>query len=120
MGGGGGLGKAVDAAVDIGIDALIVVARGIENGEGLLGGGCIVEIDEGLPIDFLIQDGELSSKLVGVQCTHRWSVMPWGLSRKSGWREEGAKGGFESDWGVVSSVGLFACEHCPEFSFHSD
>ena len=73
--GGGGLGKAVDAAVDVGIDALVVVAGRIEDAERFLRSGGVIEIDERLPVDFLIQDGELFPEFVGIERAHGLSVM---------------------------------------------
>lgn len=83
--GGGGLGEAMDAAMDVGIDPLVVISGRIEDGEGFLGGSGIIEVDEGATIDFLIENRKFRPKLVGIESAHVVSVMPQRQSRKLGW-----------------------------------
>ncbi len=69
-----GAGEGVGAAVDVGIDGFVVGARGIEDGEWFLGGGGIVQIDQGLAVDLLVQNGKLFARWQ--EMTHAQS-MPW-------------------------------------------
>jgi len=82
VGGSGRLGKPVNTTVDIGVDSLVVVPGRVENAKRFLGGGGVIEIDERFPVDLLIQDGKLLAKLIGIQSSHKGSVMPRRRSRK--------------------------------------
>lgn len=62
--------------MDIGIDPLVVIPRGIEDCQRLLGSCGIIEINQRLSVDFLMQDREFRSKFVGIQHAHTESVMP--------------------------------------------
>ena len=52
---GGAFGEGVDAAMDVGIVALVVVVKGVDDDAGLLRGGGIIEIDQRLAVDFLFE-----------------------------------------------------------------
>ena len=60
-----GVGRAhrerVEAAVDVAIVALVVVDERVDHGARLLGGGPVVEIDEGLAVDLLVQNREVGA-----------------------------------------------------------
>ena len=58
VGGGGGAGERVGATVDVRVDRFVIGARGVEYGERFLRGRGIVQIDQGLAIDWLVKDGK--------------------------------------------------------------
>ena len=58
--------EGMDAAVDVGVVAFVVVDEGLDDGGGLLGGGGVVEVDEGLAVDKLVQNGEVFSYFLDV------------------------------------------------------
>ena len=56
----GGLdGQVVGATVYVGVDGAVVVAQGVDHGEGFLGGGCVVEVDKRVAVHLLVEYGEL-------------------------------------------------------------
>ena len=55
-GGGGAIAQFVNAAMDIGVVVLVVMAQGIEHRARLLRGGGVVEVDQGLAVHLLIED----------------------------------------------------------------
>ena len=71
----------MNPSVDIGIDFLVVIPRGIEDAEGLLRSSRIIEINERLPVNLLTENGEVRPNLIRIECTHRLSVIPRELSR---------------------------------------
>src|ERR1035437_767969 len=58
-GGGGAIAQFMDAAVDIGIVVLVVIAQGIEHSARLLRGGGIVKVNQRLAVDLLVEDGKV-------------------------------------------------------------
>lgn len=59
--------ESMNAAVDVGIDGFVVISGGIEDREGFLGGGSIVEIDERPSVDLLVKDWESGAQGVWIQ-----------------------------------------------------
>ena len=60
---GGLLGEEMHAAVDVGVDGIILVRDGLDHGPRLLGGGGVVEVDERPPVDFAAEDGKVAAHL---------------------------------------------------------
>ncbi len=71
VGGGRQHREVVDAAVDVRVGALVDEALGVDDRLRLLRGGGAVEVDEGLPVNGLPQDGELPPDGVDVEGGHR-------------------------------------------------
>lgn len=56
----GGAGtQGMDAAVYVGVVHGVVVVECLQHMLWLLGGGCVVQVHQGAPIHFLVQDGEV-------------------------------------------------------------
>ena len=55
------------AAMDIGIDAAVIVANSIDDDCGLLRGRRIVEIDKGVAIDFLVKYREVTPGYIDIK-----------------------------------------------------
>ncbi len=51
----------VNAAVDVGVAGLVDAALGVDHRRRLLGGGRIVEVDEGLAVDLRREDGKVAA-----------------------------------------------------------
>ena len=60
-GGRGPVAQGVGATVHVGVHFPIVAVHGIQHGDGLLGRGAVVQIHQGLPVDFLCQDREVAA-----------------------------------------------------------
>ncbi len=58
---GGLFGQGVDAAVDVGVVAPVVVVHGLDDRLGFLGGGGVVQVDQGLAVDLAGQDGKVGA-----------------------------------------------------------
>ncbi len=58
-------GKGVKAAVDVGVVTFVEAGEGVDDGARLLGGGAVVEIDEGLAADVLVEGGEVDAEIGG-------------------------------------------------------
>jgi hypothetical protein len=56
----------MDTTVDIAVLMQIVVALAVNDAQGFLRSGGIVEIDQRLTIDLLVKDGELLSYIVDI------------------------------------------------------
>ncbi len=57
------LGEEVDAAVDVGIDAVVFVGDGVDHAAGFLGRGAVVQVDQRLAVDGAGEDGEIGPYL---------------------------------------------------------
>ena len=64
VGRGGALAQHVDAAMDVGVVDFVEVSNGVEDREGLLRGGRVVEVDQRLAVDLLPQDRESPPRTV--------------------------------------------------------
>ncbi len=51
--------QGVHTPVHIGVGLLIVVLHGLQDLQRLLGSGCVVKVDERVPIDLLVEDREV-------------------------------------------------------------
>src|SRR6185436_12680638 len=67
VGVGGAHGERVHAAVDVRVIGLVDRSLGLDHRARLLGGGGVVEVDEGPAVDPLPQDRELAADLLDVQ-----------------------------------------------------
>ena len=66
------LGKEVYATMHVGVHVVVFVHHRLHHTSGLLGGGSVVEIDEGVSIDFAGKDGEVVAYVVdGVHGNNR-------------------------------------------------
>ena len=63
VGAGGPVAQRVDAAMDVGVVALVVVEQGVQDGTRFLAGRGVVKIDQRMAVDFLIQDREVPANL---------------------------------------------------------
>ncbi len=88
--GGGAHGERVEAPVDVGVVALVVVDEGVDHGAGFLGSGAVVEIDEGLAVDLLVQDREIGAGAGEV--ARRFRVLGFGFRVHAGRSGIGRKG----------------------------
>ena len=68
---GGEAGEVVGAAVDVGVDRLVVVAGGVEHLAGFLGGGGVVEVDERAAVDLGGEEREVGADALEVDCHAR-------------------------------------------------
>ncbi len=59
VGDGGAVAEGVDAAVDVAVVVFVVVAEGVDDLAGFLGGGGAVEVDERVFVDLLVEDREI-------------------------------------------------------------
>ena len=59
---GGAIAQFVNAAMDVGVVVLVVAAEGIDDGAGFLTAGGVVKIDQGMPVDLLVEDGEIGAE----------------------------------------------------------
>ena len=64
---GGVLAQGVDAAMDVGILGRVVVDQRVNNALGLLAGGRVVQVDEGMSVDFLVENGEVLAQLFDIE-----------------------------------------------------
>ena len=55
--------EGMHAAMDIGVVLLVIVGNHIDHLGGCLGGSCIVEIDQWLPIDFARKYGKIGTNV---------------------------------------------------------
>jgi hypothetical protein len=58
-GGSGAVAQFVNAAVNVGIVLLVVIAQRIENGPRFLRGGGVIEVDQRIPVDLLVQNRKI-------------------------------------------------------------
>ena len=58
------LGEEVHAAVHVGVGVVVFVGDGLHHLAGLLGGGAVVQVDQGLAVDGAAQDGEIGAYLL--------------------------------------------------------
>lgn len=56
--------KRVDAAVNIGIIALVIIYQSIDDALGFLRRGGIIKVDERLTVNLLVKDREISAKIL--------------------------------------------------------
>src|SRR5690606_9679129 len=92
---GGPLGQGVGAAVDVAVVLAIVIHDRLDHRLGLLGGGCVIQVDQRLAVHFLLQDRKILADLLGVesgaalggQVTHNASAPAHrpGGSRQTAW-----------------------------------
>ena len=69
--GGGAVAQFVDAAMDIGVVVLVVMAQGVEHRARLLRGGGVVEIDQRLAVNLLVEDREIGAQCFPINCLCR-------------------------------------------------
>ena len=74
---GGAVAQLMDAAVDVGVVVLVVAHEGVDDLARFLAGGRVVEVDQPMPVDFLIEDWEVGAE----------SGPIWRVERHSGRRE---------------------------------
>ena len=60
------LAQVMHPTVDVAVLVQVIVALALNDAQGLLRGGGIVEINQGLAIDLLVEDGELLSYFVDI------------------------------------------------------
>ena len=60
------LAQVMHPTVNIAVLVQVIVTLTVDDAQGLLRGGCIVKIDQGLAIDLLVEDGELRPYFVDV------------------------------------------------------
>ena len=56
---GGVLAEGVNAAMDVGVLGYVVVDQGVDDALGFLAGGGVVQVDQGVAVDFLVKDREV-------------------------------------------------------------
>ena len=83
----------VQAAMDVGVVALVVTAERVEDRAGFLGGGGVIEVDERMPVDLLVENRE---------------ILPQGLPIDGGCRRFGARGNVRQGGGNYKG-GSAAC-----------
>src|SRR5262249_40906923 len=59
----GAIAQFVNAPVDVGVVAFVITEDGVKDGPGLLRRGGVVEVNEGVAVDFLIEDREVGSEI---------------------------------------------------------
>ena len=59
VGVGGGAGEVVGAAVDVRVERLVIMARGVHHRARLLGGGGVVEVNQRVAVDLAVEDREI-------------------------------------------------------------
>ena len=74
VGVGGAHGEGVEAAVDVAVVALVVVHERVDDGARFLGGGAVVEVDEGFAVDLLVQDREIGADFLEIEHGGRQST----------------------------------------------
>ena len=56
----------MDSSVDIGVDLLVVIPRGIKDAKGFLRSSRIIEINERFPINLLTENGKGRANLIRI------------------------------------------------------
>ena len=70
VGGGGLLRQIMCAAMNVGIQQLVVVAAGVQDRSRFLRSGCVVKVDERLPMDLMPEDGKLGAQGTDIVTAH--------------------------------------------------
>lgn len=65
--GGGAGAEFVEATVHVGVVVFVVVNEGVDDLPWFLGGGGVVEVDKGVPVDLLVKDWEIGTKGFEIQ-----------------------------------------------------
>lgn len=67
VGVGGSCGECVRTTMDIAVVMLVIVGEGVDDGLGLLGGGAVVEPDEGVMVHVLMQCRKVATDVLDVE-----------------------------------------------------